>query len=159
MTRDRVRANEALFDAVAKRYDAVGFLAQAARFVAGAAAVQPGEAVLDVMTGTGAVAAEVVGRAGRVVGVDVSAGMLAQARARVPGAEFVRGDAAALPFPDLFGRQAGVVDFVGLDDDGVDEGLQAFELVIGCASRAGLGHHRPRLSLGLRARLCGTTCG
>lgn len=100
MTGDRVRANEALFDAVAERYDAVGFLAQAARFVAVAAAVQPGEAVLDVMTGTGAVAAEVVGRAGRVVGVDVSAGMLAQARTRVPGAAFVRGDATALPFPD-----------------------------------------------------------
>lgn len=100
MTGDRVRANEALFDAVAERYDGVGFLAQAARFVAGAAAVQPGEAVLDVMTGTGAVAAEVVGRAGRVVGVDVSAGMLTLARRRVPGAEFVRGDAAALPFPD-----------------------------------------------------------
>lgn len=100
MTGDRVRANEALFDAVAERYDAVGFLAQAARFVAGAAAVQPGEAVLDVMTGTGAVAAEVVGRAGRVVGVDVSAGMLTLARRRVPGVEFVQGDAAALPFPD-----------------------------------------------------------
>ncbi|GGK97067.1 class I SAM-dependent methyltransferase [Deinococcus radiotolerans] len=100
MTGDRVRANEALFNAVADRYDAVGFLAQAARFVADAAGVQPGEAVLDVMTGTGAVAAEVVGRAGRVVGVDVSAGMLTQAQRRVPGAAFVRGDAASLPFPD-----------------------------------------------------------
>lgn len=100
MSEERVRANERLFDAVADRYDGVGFLAQAARFVAEVAGVQPGEAVLDVMTGTGAVAAAVAGRAGRVVGVDVSAGMLAQARARVPGAEFMRGDAAALPFPD-----------------------------------------------------------
>lgn len=100
MSEERVRANERLFDAVADRYDGVGFLAQAACFVAEVAGVQPGEAVLDVMTGTGAVAAAVAGRAGRVVGVDVSAGMLARARARVPDAEFVRGDAAALPFPD-----------------------------------------------------------
>ena len=59
MSEERVRANERLFDAVADRYDGVGFLAQAACFVAEVAGVQPGEAVLDVMTGTGAVAAAV----------------------------------------------------------------------------------------------------
>ncbi|UBV42867.1 methyltransferase domain-containing protein [Deinococcus taeanensis] len=99
MTDDRGRMNERLFDAVAGSYDRVGFLAQAARFVARAAAVRPGERVLDVMTGTGAVAAEVAGVAGGVVGTDRSAGMLARARERLPGVTFVQADAATLPFP------------------------------------------------------------
>lgn len=50
------------------------------------AALSPGERVLDLGTGTGAVAeraAEVVGPGGHVVGVDISLQMLALARARV----------------------------------------------------------------------------
>ncbi len=58
--------------------------------------------VLDVATGTGAVAIELVRQKGcRVVGVDQSAGMLAEARRRVNGrVELVEACAEALPFAD-----------------------------------------------------------
>ena len=71
------------------------------------AALRPGERVLDVACGTGIVArlaAPQVGATGRVVGVDVNAGMLAVAGARPapPGAriEWHQADATALPFLD-----------------------------------------------------------
>ena len=62
----------------------------------------PGDRVLDVATGTGAVAAELVRRTGcAVVALDQSPEMLAVARGRVPaGVELVEGEADALPFPD-----------------------------------------------------------
>jgi demethylmenaquinone methyltransferase / 2-methoxy-6-polyprenyl-1,4-benzoquinol methylase len=58
--------------------------------------------VLDVATGTGAVAHEVLRRHGcRVVGLDQSPEMLAEARRRLPASvELVEGDAERLPFPD-----------------------------------------------------------
>jgi demethylmenaquinone methyltransferase/2-methoxy-6-polyprenyl-1,4-benzoquinol methylase len=58
--------------------------------------------VLDVATGTGLVARELVARYGcRVVGVDQSSGMLAEARRRVNGrVELVEASADALPFGD-----------------------------------------------------------
>jgi len=68
-----------------------------------AAAVRPGQAVLDVACGTGILArtaAERVGPTGRVVGVDTSDGMLAVARRVAPGIEWRAGDAHDLPFPD-----------------------------------------------------------
>jgi demethylmenaquinone methyltransferase/2-methoxy-6-polyprenyl-1,4-benzoquinol methylase len=64
--------------------------------------VGPSHTVLDVATGTGTVACELVRRTGcSVVGVDQSAEMLAEARRRVPGrVSLVLGDAERLPFPD-----------------------------------------------------------
>ena len=65
--------------------------------------LQPDDAILDVGCGTGAavrLAAPIVARA---VGVDVSPGMVAQARLRSQGianAEFLEAEAASLPFPD-----------------------------------------------------------
>jgi demethylmenaquinone methyltransferase/2-methoxy-6-polyprenyl-1,4-benzoquinol methylase len=57
--------------------------------------------VLDVATGTGLVAAELLDRGFRVTGVDQSAEMLAQARRRFgPGAELVEASAESLPFDD-----------------------------------------------------------
>jgi demethylmenaquinone methyltransferase/2-methoxy-6-polyprenyl-1,4-benzoquinol methylase len=58
--------------------------------------------VLDVATGTGLVARELVARRGcRVVGVDQSAGMLAEARRRANGRiELVEASAEQLPFAD-----------------------------------------------------------
>jgi demethylmenaquinone methyltransferase / 2-methoxy-6-polyprenyl-1,4-benzoquinol methylase len=60
----------------------------------------PGAAqVLDVATGTGLVADELLRRGFRVTGLDQSPEMLAQARRRLDGrAELVEGSAEALPF-------------------------------------------------------------
>jgi demethylmenaquinone methyltransferase/2-methoxy-6-polyprenyl-1,4-benzoquinol methylase len=62
----------------------------------------PGDTVLDVATGTGAVARELIRRKGcRVVGVDVTPEMLAEARRRLgPQVELVEARAEHLPFPD-----------------------------------------------------------
>jgi demethylmenaquinone methyltransferase/2-methoxy-6-polyprenyl-1,4-benzoquinol methylase len=61
-----------------------------------------GDTVLDVATGTGAVARELVRRHGcAVVGVDQSAGMLAEAARRLNGrVRLVEASADALPFAD-----------------------------------------------------------
>jgi ubiquinone/menaquinone biosynthesis C-methylase UbiE len=57
---------------------------------------------LDVGTGTGRGAEAIVDRFpdARVTGVDVSPGMIEEARRRVPGASFELGDASNLPFDD-----------------------------------------------------------
>ena len=62
----------------------------------------PGDRVLDVATGTGAVARELIARTGcTVVGLDLSPEMLAEARRRLPPeVELVEGSADSLPFPD-----------------------------------------------------------
>ena len=72
------------------------------RFLVSRFDVGPGDTVLDVATGTGAVAAELIRRTGcSVCGLDQSAEMLAEARRRLPGSVvLVHGDAEALPFPD-----------------------------------------------------------
>jgi len=71
--------------------------------VAEAAAILPGQRVLDVACGTGALTREVAARvapAGSVVGLDPNDGMLAVARRREPGIEWRKGAAEALPFDD-----------------------------------------------------------
>jgi ubiquinone/menaquinone biosynthesis C-methylase UbiE len=55
--------------------------------------------VVEVGCGTGRLVAHLTGRNARVLGVDLSAGMLAVAGARVPG-RLVRADARRLPLPD-----------------------------------------------------------
>ncbi|WP_309572329.1 class I SAM-dependent methyltransferase [Deinococcus sp.] len=103
---EREQQNRRQFDAMATSYDRMTFLAQTARFVADRVPAQPGQSVLDVMTGTGSVAlalAERVQPGGRVVGADLSGGMLAAARSRAAGLQhlsFVQADATALPFED-----------------------------------------------------------
>ena len=71
-------------------------------FLVGRIDAGPGDTVLDVATGTGTVALELVRRHGcRVVGLDQSVEMLAVARERVPPqVELVHGDADHLPFAD-----------------------------------------------------------
>lgn len=100
--------NRLQFDGLAASYDRLGFLAQVAQVVAAQVPVTPGQAVLDVMSGTGHVALALAARAlpgGRVVGTDLSAGMLAVAHAKAAALElehvtFLPADAAALPFPE-----------------------------------------------------------
>jgi demethylmenaquinone methyltransferase/2-methoxy-6-polyprenyl-1,4-benzoquinol methylase len=77
------------------------------RFLVSRLDVGPGDTVLDVATGTAAVAIELVRRTGcRVVGLDQSPEMLASGRRRVDAAglgdriELVEGTAERLPFDD-----------------------------------------------------------
>jgi demethylmenaquinone methyltransferase / 2-methoxy-6-polyprenyl-1,4-benzoquinol methylase len=77
------------------------------RFLVSRVEVAPGDTVLDVATGTAAVAIELVRRTGcKVVGVDQSAEMLAAGRARVSRARLderiwlEEGNAERLPFDD-----------------------------------------------------------
>jgi ubiquinone/menaquinone biosynthesis C-methylase UbiE len=62
-----------------------------------AIAALPPVRTLDVACGTGFLTQHLPGE---IVGLDQSESMLEIARARVPSAEFVRGDAIELPFPD-----------------------------------------------------------
>jgi len=87
------------------RYAAVLSLGQDARwrrFLVSRVDVGPRDTVLDVATGTGAVARELIAAKGcTVVGLDQSAEMLAEARRRLPpGVNLVEGDAESLPFPE-----------------------------------------------------------
>ena len=85
------------------------------------AAVKPGERIVDIGCGCGATTIELarrVGPEGRVLGIDVSAAMLARAAERVaPGApvELVCADATSYPFPrgtfDLLFSRFGVMFF------------------------------------------------
>jgi demethylmenaquinone methyltransferase/2-methoxy-6-polyprenyl-1,4-benzoquinol methylase len=72
------------------------------RFLVSRTRAGAGDTVLDVATGTGAVAAELIRRTGcTVVGLDQSREMLAEARRRLPpSVELIEGDADHLPFPD-----------------------------------------------------------
>jgi demethylmenaquinone methyltransferase/2-methoxy-6-polyprenyl-1,4-benzoquinol methylase len=88
-----------------ERYAALLSLGQDARwrrFLVSQVEAGPGSRVLDVATGTGLVARELVREHGcRVVGLDQSPEMLAEARRRVDGrVELVEGGADALPFAD-----------------------------------------------------------
>lgn len=68
-----------------------------------AAAVSPGERVLDVACGTGILAREAavrVGPTGFVAGVDIGPGMLAVAKELAPGIEWRECAAESLPYPD-----------------------------------------------------------
>jgi SAM-dependent methyltransferase len=74
--------------------------AQAIEPLLDAAGVRSGTRVLDVGCGLGDLAGAAAARGAAVTGTDLADGMLAAARARHPGIEFVRGDGEALPFPD-----------------------------------------------------------
>lgn len=101
-----------MFDRIARFYDPLNALISGfqeprwRRRLVAASKVRPGMAVLDVATGTGTVARDLarrVGPAGRVLGVDISPGMLNRARARAsdqPNVAFIQGDALMLPVED-----------------------------------------------------------
>jgi len=103
---DRIRQ---MFDQVAARYDAHNRLFSAdrdrawRRRAARRAALRPGQTALDLCTGTGKLAHELlpfVGPSGRVVGIDFSPAMLELARRREPRVEFRLGDVTHLSEPD-----------------------------------------------------------
>jgi demethylmenaquinone methyltransferase / 2-methoxy-6-polyprenyl-1,4-benzoquinol methylase len=112
--RGSARKREALelFSGLPRRYDrlsaALSFWQDPRwrRALVDALAPQGGDRVLDVATGTGMVAAELLARADcTVVGIDQSAEMLAAARARFAAKDgnrvrLLEGQAETLPFPD-----------------------------------------------------------
>ena len=90
----------------AERYDAEfvpAFFAQWAPILCTAANVTAGQTVLDVGCGTGIVArtaADLVGAAGSLTGLDLNEAMLAVARGVRPDVTWRQGDACALPFDE-----------------------------------------------------------
>jgi demethylmenaquinone methyltransferase/2-methoxy-6-polyprenyl-1,4-benzoquinol methylase len=100
---------QALFAPLGPTYDRYAALlsfgqdARWRRYLVSRTRAGPADTVLDVATGTGAVVAELIRRTGcRVVGLDQSAEMLAEAGRRLPAAvELVEGEADRLPFPDV----------------------------------------------------------
>ncbi|NYI45696.1 ubiquinone/menaquinone biosynthesis C-methylase UbiE [Nocardioides aromaticivorans] len=93
------QAVAAHYDARAATYDASGMHRDLAALVAERAPDLGDGLVVDVATGTGLVLRAIATRRpeARLVGVDLSPGMLAVARTALPRAQFVQADAAALP--------------------------------------------------------------
>jgi demethylmenaquinone methyltransferase/2-methoxy-6-polyprenyl-1,4-benzoquinol methylase len=103
---DRIRE---MFDRIASGYDRQNTLFSLdrdrawRRRAARMAGLRPGSVALDLCTGTGKLAAELlpyVRPGGRVMGLDFSPRMLELARRQVPGVEFQLGDVMNLPFED-----------------------------------------------------------
>ncbi len=78
-----------------------GQCAHAIEPLLGALDPRPGEALLDVGTGAGAVAAAAQGRGGVVIAVDPEADMLELADVAAPGAVLVRAALPSLPLPGV----------------------------------------------------------
>jgi SAM-dependent methyltransferase len=95
-------AYDALAEVYAARFPDLAFEAPEDRALLRAFAARVGGSgpVLDLGCGTGRVAAEVAARAVRVVGLDVSVGMLATARERHPGLPLLGASHLRLPLRD-----------------------------------------------------------
>jgi demethylmenaquinone methyltransferase/2-methoxy-6-polyprenyl-1,4-benzoquinol methylase len=95
-----------MFDRIAPVYDAMNRVMTAGldvrwRRLTAAAAVRPGDRVLDAACGTGDLAiADRKAGAGKVTGLDFSERMLERARRKDTAVEWVHGDMLALPFAD-----------------------------------------------------------
>jgi len=100
---DAVRS---MFDRIAPVYDLMNRAMTAGldlhwRRLAAAAAVRPGDRVLDAACGTGELAlADLRAGAASVTGLDFSARMLERARKKAATVEWIEGDVLALPFAD-----------------------------------------------------------
>ncbi len=92
--------------------DTASELAPASDVVIAALGMAGGERLLDVACGTGNAALVAASAGAAVTGIDSSPRLLDVARERVPGAEFVLGDAAKLPFED--GRFDAAVSVFGV---------------------------------------------
>ena len=103
MAETQVRA---MFDRVASVYDRMNSVMTAGMHhrwrerAADLAQVGPGARALDVATGTGDLAVELASRGASVTGLDFSEPMLALAREKEPGIEWVHGNALELDFAD-----------------------------------------------------------
>ncbi len=140
-----------MFDRIAGLYDRMNSVMTAGlhrewrRRAADLAALSPGQAALDVATGTGDLAFELarrVGPNGRIVGVDFSDQMLARARAKAggsapelagvqggPAPEFRWANALALPFPDG-AFSAATVGFGARNFSDLEQGVREMARVV-----------------------------
>src|SRR5215217_4797521 len=131
----------AMFDRIARVYDLMNSVMTAGLHhrwrerAADLAAVRPGDRALDVATGTGDLALELVRRVmpgGEVVGSDFSEGMLEHARrkaAGVAGVRFEQANALALPYGD--GEfAAATVGFGARNFSDLDRGLRELVRVV-----------------------------
>lgn len=95
-----------MFDRIAPRYDLMNRLITGGmdqrwrRLTLDLVGVGPGDRVLDLACGTGDLCQLVRARGASAIGVDFAGVMLRGARARGIDADFVRGDAAAIPVAD-----------------------------------------------------------
>jgi demethylmenaquinone methyltransferase/2-methoxy-6-polyprenyl-1,4-benzoquinol methylase len=100
---DKAKAVREMFDTIAPRYDLVNRIMTFRmdvgwrRRTVAALALRPGSVVADIACGTGDLCDELSSSGLSPVGVDVSFGMLANARTAAP---LVQGDALALPVGD-----------------------------------------------------------
>lgn len=100
-TSEAFQLDLAAAEAYEKRFVPAMF-AEWAEVLVAEAGVAPGQRILDVACGTGIAArraAEIAG-ASSVTGVDINEAILTIAARVHPGITWLRGDAAALPFPD-----------------------------------------------------------
>jgi SAM-dependent methyltransferase len=79
-----------------------GFIIERGRALVDLLAPQAGECILDLGCGTGDIAAAIVERGARVIGVDASPAMIDTARTRFYALDFRVADAANLPFEATF---------------------------------------------------------
>ncbi len=153
----------AIFDRIAPEYDVAGpgCFAHFGRRLAAAAELAPGQRVLDVATGRGAVlfpAAERVGPAGAVIGVDLAEGMIRLTREEATrrGVDVALRvmDAESLDFPDAsFDRVLcgfGIMFFPQLD-----RALGEFRRVLKPGGRVALSTWRISQGQDLAATLAG----
>mgnify|MGYP002344498387 FL=1 len=95
-----------MFDDVAARYDLVndvltfGIDRLWRSETIAAVGPQPGQLILDLAAGTGALSGPFHDAGATVIPVDLSEGMLAVGKQRQPGLPFINADALALPFGD-----------------------------------------------------------
>ena len=88
--------------------------------------------ILDVACGTGTLLAMAHEKGLRCYGIDLSPGMLNQARAKVPGAAFCRASYYEIPYPD--GHFDYVVATNALSGDSIDAGQVLSEMIRVCKS-------------------------
>jgi demethylmenaquinone methyltransferase/2-methoxy-6-polyprenyl-1,4-benzoquinol methylase len=128
----------AMFDRIASFYDVMNSVMTAGLHhrwrsrAADLAAVGPGDAVLDVATGTGDLACELarrVGPDGEVVGSDFSEAMLARARVKAPEVRFEPANALDLPYEDAR-FDAATVGFGARNFADLDRGLAEMARVV-----------------------------
>ncbi len=76
---------QSIFDDISKGYDEDGFFALSARIMVGLLPLENESKILDLSTGTGAIAIEIAKKYPQapIEAIDLSAGMLAQARAKI----------------------------------------------------------------------------